>query len=434
MWHYLLEPLIGIVALLLYLVNLSFWFSWLLFIGLLRGLPYAPWRRVMRRVMEQLPVYWIRINTLIQQLTIPKTHWHVWVKSGAQLRELSPKVWYLLVCNHQSWTDILVLQHVFNQRIPPLKFFLKKQLLWTLPIASWACWLLGFPFMQRPTRAQLLKNPEQGHKNLEVARKACEQYQTTPTTVANFVEGTRFTAAKHQYQQPPYQHLLWPSAGGIAFSLAALGGYFDTMLNVTIIYGQKSMSLWDFLCGRIQQIEVYVETIPITTDLIGDYRNNRVFRLHFQKWLNQLWQQKDQIIQARQLGTTKKILDSEWRPLYQSQLGMLCLKKLDSDKISQKMLSRKQFTINGVKAMCRSGWASLVMLVAVILGMVDYFGQPTYVHIMVAISRFFDIVLPTLATAALIKYLYSQPAGQSRCQDKTQQPLSIMQENQGEAK
>lgn len=34
---------------------------------------------------------------------------------------------YLVLANHQSWVDIVVLQKVFNRRIPLLRFFLKRQ-------------------------------------------------------------------------------------------------------------------------------------------------------------------------------------------------------------------------------------------------------------------------------------------------------------------
>jgi hypothetical protein len=42
---------------------------------------------------------------------------------------LDPRGWYLVNCNHQSWADILVLQHLLTRRIPLLKFFLKQQLI-----------------------------------------------------------------------------------------------------------------------------------------------------------------------------------------------------------------------------------------------------------------------------------------------------------------
>ena len=38
--------------------------------------------------------------------------------------------WYLLISNHLSWADIVVLCCVFKDRIPMPKFFLKQQLLY----------------------------------------------------------------------------------------------------------------------------------------------------------------------------------------------------------------------------------------------------------------------------------------------------------------
>ena len=57
---------------------------------------------------------------------------------------------YLVLANHQSWVDILVLQKVFNRRIPLLRFFLKRQLFW-VPLLGLAWWALDFPFMGRYT-------------------------------------------------------------------------------------------------------------------------------------------------------------------------------------------------------------------------------------------------------------------------------------------
>jgi 1-acyl-sn-glycerol-3-phosphate acyltransferase len=52
----------------------------------------------------------------------------------------------------------------------------------------------------------------------------------------NFLEGTRFTPAKHAKQQSPYRHLLKPKAGGIALALNAMGDKFRAILDVTIVY------------------------------------------------------------------------------------------------------------------------------------------------------------------------------------------------------
>ncbi len=102
--------------------------------------------------MERLHLVWLRSNYFLLNYLIPMK----WEVTG--LDQLVLKEWYLLISNHQSWADILILQYIFSNKIPPLKFFLKKELLWTLPIASWACWLLDFPFMHRYSKTKLAKS------------------------------------------------------------------------------------------------------------------------------------------------------------------------------------------------------------------------------------------------------------------------------------
>ena len=58
----------------------------------------------------------------------------------------SKKHWYFVTCNHQSWTDITAIQYALNNKIPLLKFFLKKELIW-MPLLGVAWWGLDFPFM-----------------------------------------------------------------------------------------------------------------------------------------------------------------------------------------------------------------------------------------------------------------------------------------------
>ena len=113
----------------------------------------------------------------------------------------------------------------------------------------------------------------------------------------NFVEGTRFTKAKSTKQQAPYKTLLKPKAAGIAFVLGAMGENLSSIVNVTIAYPDGKKSLWDFLCGRLKRIKVEAQTIPITAELLGDYFNDLDFQARFQAWINDLWVQKDQVLQ-----------------------------------------------------------------------------------------------------------------------------------------
>ena len=64
----------------------------------------------------------------------------------------------------------------------------------------------------------LAEDPLQGHdvalrgQDLETTRRACAKYRNQPALILNFLEGTRFTAAKHEQQASPYVHLLRPKA------------------------------------------------------------------------------------------------------------------------------------------------------------------------------------------------------------------------------
>jgi 1-acyl-sn-glycerol-3-phosphate acyltransferase len=194
--------------------------------------------------------------------------------------------WYMVTCNHQSWADIFVLQRVFNRRIPLLKFFLKRELIY-VPVIGLAWWALDFPFMRRQADA--------GHQDLEATRRACAKFALVPTSVMNFVEGTRFTPTKHAAQGAQWQHLLAPKAGGMAAALEALGERFDSLLDVTIVYPDGVPGFWDFLCGRVPRVVVRMQRRPIPADC---RETGPAQRRHVQRWLRELWHEKD-----RQIGS-----------------------------------------------------------------------------------------------------------------------------------
>jgi len=209
--------------------------------------------------------------------------------------ELSTKDWYMVLANHQSWVDILILQRVLNRKIPFLKFFLKKELIY-VPFLGLAWWALDFPFMRRFSASQLKKNPKLKGKDIEITRKACAKFKDNPVSVMNFVEGTRFKRAKHQGQNSPFKYLLKPKAGGLAFALSAMGEHIHKMVNVTIYYPNKVPSFWDYISGQIKDIHVHITVSEIPQQMRGDYMKNRQFRIAFQEQLNSIWQEKDQIL------------------------------------------------------------------------------------------------------------------------------------------
>lgn len=230
---------------------------------------------------------WIAINSLmIDRFT--RTRFHV--EEQAALRADGH---YLVLANHQSWVDIVVLQKVFNRRIPFLRFFLKRQLFW-VPVLGLCWWALDFPFMGRYTRQQIAKNPELGRRDMEATRRACEKFRAIPVSVMNFVEGTRFTPEKHARQASPYRHLLKPKSGGVAFVIDAMGDGLHAVLDVTIVYPGGRPSMVDLMGGRIPDVRVIVRERPIPEALLGgDYQDDRAFRARFQQWMNGLWEEKD---------------------------------------------------------------------------------------------------------------------------------------------
>ena len=238
------------------------------------------------KILISIASKWVECNAGIFRL-MNKIKWQV---SGTN--DLKNNEWCLIISNHQSWVDIFVIQTILLHKVPYIKFFLKKELIW-VPLMGLAWWALDFPFMKRYSSSFLKKHPHLKGKDVEITRKACEKFKIKPISIMNFMEGTRFTEKKHRQQQSPFTRLLKPKAGGIAFVLGAMGDYLNSLLNITIAYPQGIGSFWDFLCGRITEIRVHIEKMAIPHEILGDYDNDPVFRTFFQKWINDLWAEKD---------------------------------------------------------------------------------------------------------------------------------------------
>ncbi|QPB84876.1 acyltransferase [Pseudoalteromonas rubra] len=276
-----------VLGLLLYAINTLVWFIPIFLMGVIKLLPIAPLQKVASRIAKGCASLWVAGNNLNQSVISP-------YRLNVLMPEtMKAKDWYLVIANHQSWVDILILQRVLHRKIPFLNFFLKKELLY-VPVLGLAWWALDFPFMKRTSKSQLKKNPKLRGKDVETTRKACEKFKTMPVSIVNFVEGTRFTEQKHAQQRSPFQHLLKPKAGGIAFVMQAMGEQINQVVNVTIHYPQGIPSFMDFVAGRVGEVNVQVELMPVSADLIGDYSNDSEFRVRFQSELNRLWGQKDQ--------------------------------------------------------------------------------------------------------------------------------------------
>jgi len=279
----------------LFSCNLALWGILVTPLGLIKLLlPFPAIHRLTALAGKGCYRGWTSGNTLLINL-FNRADWQI---TGAQA--LDKASWYLLISNHKSWLDIPVVSTVAHSRIPEPKFFLKDELKW-LPFLGTGCWALDMPFMKRYSAAQLAKYPHLKGKDIETTRKACRKFRFKPAAIMNFVEGTRFTTAKHSQQQSPFAHLLKPKAGGAAFVLGAMGEQLHKILDITIHYPQGIHSFWDYISGRVRDITVQIKVLPITPELLGDY-NDTQYRERFQQWINQLWQQKDQQLAQLQQG------------------------------------------------------------------------------------------------------------------------------------
>ncbi len=245
----------------------------------------------MARAMDIVIDSWVVINRFVYStlgLVRPEVRW-------VQADDLSKDHWYMVISNHQSWTDILVLQSVLFERLPPLKFFTKRQLLF-IPVFGQAMWLLDFPYVRRMSRAQIEANPALLEVDRQATRDACEKFRNHPTTALNFLEGTRFTVEKYQAQeQPRFKRLLNPKTGGVTQVLGALDDLLHKVVDVTIDYPDGVPTFWEFMqgkCGRVTMtIEAHEVPVSVRTAVDDDARRSAVT-----DWVEGLWQAKDQAL------------------------------------------------------------------------------------------------------------------------------------------
>ena len=291
---------VGALCFVVLTINTLFWCVLLFVLALFKAL--LPFEAVLSRLdplINAIASAWTRCNSAWMRFA----HRTDWTIEGVD--SLRYNDWYLVNCNHQSWVDIFVLQDALNGRIPVLKFFLKAELIY-VPVIGLAWWALDFPFMKRHSRAALRKNPNLRNDDRDSARRACAKFAKTPTSVMNFVEGTRFTDEKHASQASPYKHLLKPKAGAMAMALNAMGAQFHSLVDATIAYPDGIPTFWQYLCGqssrailRVRQVEIPIEFCT------GDYENDRALRKSFHRWLDEVWQHKDAELSAMLAGAKR---------------------------------------------------------------------------------------------------------------------------------
>ena len=284
----------GIITFLLYLCFTTAIVTVFFFLAVLKFIvPLQASRALFGRSLDILSsTAWVFCANLTHRITGN----FQWIVNGDTA--IKTKQWSAVISNHQSWVDILVLIKVFYRKVPPYKFFIKKELLW-VPLMGPCFWALDFPVMRRYSREFLEKNPHLKGKDLEATRKACEKYKKMPVTIINFPEGTRFTPEKHKKKHSPYQHLLPPKAGGTSLIFFAMGDLLKHIFDVTITYPGGTPGLWDFFCGRPRRIIVDIKQMKMQQNLSGNYFTDTKYKKQFQEWLNRFWEEKDTLLDRR---------------------------------------------------------------------------------------------------------------------------------------
>lgn len=245
----------------------------------------------------QITNSWLSVNNWLIDHVLPNTQWDISIDENLQL---SMQGRYLMTCNHQSWVDTTVNQYFGLTRMPLTRFFTKWELIF-IPFVGQAFKILGFPMMKRHSKAQIEKKPALKDRDMQEARKACQQLLSQPFTLLNYLEGTRFTKEKHDQQQSPYQHLLKPKAGGLALALNILGDQIDALVDMTIVYPDGVPGYSEFWLGEVPRIAVNLRKINIPDWVLGgNYEDDAEYRERFQQWVHELWLEKDQLIESMQ--------------------------------------------------------------------------------------------------------------------------------------
>ena len=264
-------------------------------------LPFKFVLALVDKVNQAVFYLWVSNNSFLMWLT-NRIKWDI---KGADIKKIQGSCF--IISNHVTWTDIVMLGHIYRGKIPITKFFLKHSLIY-IPILGQACYSLGMPFLRRYSRNELLKNPKLKMKDINATRKACLNLLEHPSSLVNFVEGTRYTPQKAAAQKSPYRHLMPPKAASLAIALGLIGEHIDCMLNTTLIYpGKHEGSIFmQMLCGRLKHVIARVEVIDketIAAHMVGDYLHDKQFKHAFTMYLRDLWQRKDEQIEALLHGT-----------------------------------------------------------------------------------------------------------------------------------
>ncbi len=182
----------------------------------------------------------------------------------------------VVICNHQSWFDIPLVQDIVTRDGPIVKFLVKREIIW-IPIIGWICLALNFPRLYRNKGGATREN------DFSIIQKASKEHGDEPGALLIFPEGTRFTEAKKQKQNVGYDHLVRPRSGGLKMIQNFVSA--DTpLVDITIDYHQSNVNILRCLHGDPRKI-----TITLKQYVFSEIDN-------VEDWLNRRWSEKDKLL------------------------------------------------------------------------------------------------------------------------------------------
>lgn len=168
----------------------------------------------------------------------------------------------IVISNHQQMPDITVLMALARSkhRLGDLKWFVKRKIQY-VPGIGWGMRFLDCVFVHRDWSS------DQDAIRRTFSRLVNDR---VPLWLVSFVEGTRFTAAKHarsrEYARrqglPVLDHLLLPRTKGFVATLEGLRDNVSAVYDVTIGYIEGVPTLWQYITGRVQQVHVHIARFP----------------------------------------------------------------------------------------------------------------------------------------------------------------------------
>lgn len=185
----------------------------------------------------------------------------------------------LVLCNHRSWCDVLVVQSLIAKKGPVITFLTKRELAF-VPVFGIIVWAFRFPLLKRRARGSESEAARRESDRQRVLA-ACAAVRRAPAAILTFAEGTRFSPEKHRRMHSPYRHLLPPRPGGFSAIYDSLANTGALVVDLTLDYDGE-VTFWRFLAGAAS-----VSATATVWDWAELAERDR------SAWLRQRWQIKD---------------------------------------------------------------------------------------------------------------------------------------------